>query len=131
MSSSLLIYFLWCCGTQNHRIHARVHNDFWQSLDGLIVEGGLYEITTFALLNCSAFLRPLSSTRSIRFLNVTIVQPYLDTSLSFPQHGFEFVSVDEVQRLAETDNDDQSAVHTIGMLCKQLIIPASYNLLIL
>ncbi|KAL1802631.1 hypothetical protein ACET3Z_031278 [Daucus carota] len=83
----------------NHRIHAWVHNEVWQSLDGLIVEGGLYEITTFALLNCSAFLRPLSSTRLIRFLNVTTVQPYLDTSLSFPQHGFEFVSVDEVQHV--------------------------------
>uniref|UniRef100_A0A175YL33 Replication protein A 70 kDa DNA-binding subunit B/D first OB fold domain-containing protein n=1 Tax=Daucus carota subsp. sativus TaxID=79200 RepID=A0A175YL33_DAUCS len=70
----------------NHRIHAWVHNEVWQSLDGLIVEGGLYEITTFALSNCSAFLRPLSSTRLIRFLNVTTVQPYLDTSLSFPQH---------------------------------------------
>ncbi|WOH11117.1 hypothetical protein DCAR_0830596 [Daucus carota subsp. sativus] len=100
----------------NHRIHAWVHNEVWQSLDGLIVEGGLYEITTFALSNCSAFLRPLSSTRLIRFLNVTTVQPYLDTSLSFPQHDFEFVSVDEVQRLAETDNDDQSAVHTIDVI---------------
>ena len=130
MSSSFLIYFFWCCETQNHRIHARVNIDFWQSLDGLIVEGGLYEIKTFAFLNCSAFLRPLSSTRSIRFLNVTTVQPYLDTSLRFPQYGFDFVSVDEVQRLTEINNDDQLPIHTIGMLRSQLIIPSNHNFLI-
>ena len=120
----------WCCETHNHRIHARVNNDIWQSLDGLIVEGGLYEISTFTLTNSSAFLRPVSSTRSIRFLNVTTVQPYMDTSRSFPEHGFEFVSVDEVQRITERNNADELPFHTIGMLCSQLFIPPSYSFLI-
>ncbi|KAL1808737.1 hypothetical protein ACET3Z_025727 [Daucus carota] len=107
----------------NHRIHARVNNDIWQSLDGLIVEGGLYEISTFTLTNSSAFLRPVSSTRSIRFLNVTTVQPYMDTSRSFPEHGFEFVSVDEVQRIAERNNADELPFHTIGILLLLLCWP--------
>ncbi|XP_017256411.1 uncharacterized protein LOC108225971 [Daucus carota subsp. sativus] len=115
-TNSVRGYNLILLDRHNHRIHARVNNDFWQSLDGLIVEGGLYEITTFAILNCSASERPLSSTRFIRFLNVTTVQPYLDTSLRFPQYGFEFVQVDEVQRLAEPNNDDQLPVHTIDVI---------------
>ncbi|WOH11273.1 hypothetical protein DCAR_0830754 [Daucus carota subsp. sativus] len=100
----------------NHCIHARVNNDIWQSLDCLIVEGGLYEISTFALTNSSAFLRPVSSTRSIRFLNVTTVQPYMDTNLSFPEHGFEFVSVDEVQHvIGVVENPGQvSMIRTIN-----------------
>ncbi|KAL1817696.1 hypothetical protein ACET3Z_020270 [Daucus carota] len=86
-TNSVRGYNLILLDRHNHRIHARVNNDFWQSLDGLIVEGDVIgvvehpgQVSTIRTRHGDRRVHKFQVTDGHLFVRVTLLGSILDSS---------------------------------------------------
>ncbi|KAL1831499.1 hypothetical protein ACET3Z_001150 [Daucus carota] len=91
--------------SQNFHVHAFVYAENWRAISDIIVEGGVYIITSFYTKMATGTFRPTRSKIVINFSNSKRVEKVPGDDFIIPNHKFDFIDVSDLHNTAESYED--------------------------
>ncbi|WOG82310.1 hypothetical protein DCAR_0101473 [Daucus carota subsp. sativus] len=82
-----------------------VHAENWRAISDIIVEGGVYIITSFYTKTATETFKPTRSKIVINFSNSTRVEKVPGDDFIIPNHKFDFIDLSDLHNTAESYED--------------------------
>ncbi|XP_074336390.1 uncharacterized protein LOC141673537 [Apium graveolens] len=86
--------------SEDCHVFAFVNRVIWHDVSNIILEGNIYAIHNFVVMEPAGLLRPVSTNKIIVFSHDTIVHPIPFEVNTIPRHKFELKTIPEISDLA-------------------------------